>query len=103
MISFITAIALLLIPILILLIVRVRRRQRIIYTHTFLQPLNDRPLREFLLRTFQLYYDVAADLLLALLLALFLCGLTGFLFALSPDSGSLFCLSAIFATPLIPY
>lgn len=74
MISFITAFALLLIPILILLIVRVRRRQRIIYTHTFLQPLNDRPLREFLLRTFQLYYDVAADLLLALLLALFLSG-----------------------------
>ena len=74
MISFITAFALLLVPILVLLIVRVRRRQRILYTHTFLKPLRDRRLREFLLRTFQLYYDVAADLLLALLLALLLSG-----------------------------
>lgn len=72
MTSFITAFALLLVPILVLLIVRVRRRQRILYTHTFLKPLSDRRLREFLLRTFQLYYDVAADLLLALLLALLL-------------------------------
>jgi len=74
MISFITAFALLLLPILVLLIVRVRRRQRILYTHTFLKPLSDRRLREFLLRTFQLYYDVAADLLLALLLALLISG-----------------------------
>ncbi|UCF98139.1 MAG: hypothetical protein JSV89_01060 [Spirochaetaceae bacterium] len=74
MISFITAFALLLVPILILLIVRVRRRERIVYTHTFLTPISDRRLRELLLRTFQLYYDVAADLLLALLLALLLSG-----------------------------
>ena len=74
MISFLTIFALLLVPILVLLIVRVRRRQRILYTHTFLKPLSHRRLREFLLRTFQLYYDVAADLLLALLLALLLSG-----------------------------
>jgi hypothetical protein len=72
--SFITVFSLLLLPILILLIVRVRRRQRIVYTHTFLLNLGDRRLKEFLLRTFQLYYDVAADLLLALLLALVLSG-----------------------------
>jgi hypothetical protein len=75
MIRFLTAFLLLLIPILLILIVRVRTRQRVLYSHTYLQPLGDRPLREFLFRTFQLYADVAFDLLLALLLAMILSGL----------------------------
>jgi hypothetical protein len=78
MISFLTAYALLLVPIIVLLIVRVRRRQRVVYTHTFLQALHDRPFQEFLLRTLQLYYDVVADMVLALLLALILSGILDF-------------------------
>lgn len=75
MISFLTALLALLVPILLILIVRVRTRQRVLYSHTYLRPLADRSLREFLFSTFQLYYDVAFDLLLALLLALILAGL----------------------------
>lgn len=64
----------LLVPILAILIVRVRTRQRLEFPHAYLSALRERPLREFLWRSFQLYADVAFDLLLALLLALVLSG-----------------------------
>ena len=75
MISFITAFLLLLIPILLILIVRLRTRQRVLYPHTYLRPLRERSVREFLFRTLRLYADVLFDLLLALILALILAGL----------------------------
>ena len=75
--SFLAALLALLVPILAILIVRVRTRQRLRFPHTYLRSLRERPFREFLLRTFQLYSDVAFDLLLALLLALVLSGRAG--------------------------
>jgi hypothetical protein len=72
--SFLAALLALLVPILAILIVRVRTRQRLPFPHTYLRSLRERPFQEFLLRTFQLYADVAFDLLLAILLALVLSG-----------------------------
>jgi len=72
MIEFFSYLLLLLIPIVLILIVRLKRRQRIVYSHTFLKSYQDERLRDFLFRTFQLYNDVLFDLLLAVVLALFL-------------------------------
>jgi hypothetical protein len=71
MIKLLSYLFLLLTPILLILIVRLKRRQRIVYTHTFLKPFRDESLRDYLFRTFQLYYDVMFDLLLAVILAIF--------------------------------
>jgi len=78
MVSFLSALFPLLVPILLILIVRPKRRRRIRYSHTFLAPFQDNRLRDFLFRTFQLYYDVLCDVLLAVALALMLSRLLSF-------------------------
>lgn len=72
MFDFFSYLFLLLIPILLILIVRLKRRQRIVYSHTFLRSFEDEKFLDYLLRTFQIYYDVLFDLLLAVVLAMFL-------------------------------
>ena len=78
MISFLTYFLLLCIPILLILIVRLKRRRRVVYSHAFLSPFQDFSVKDFLFRTFQLYFDIISDLLIALILALFLSGLLTF-------------------------
>ncbi|MCK4351184.1 MAG: hypothetical protein KAX13_10005, partial [Candidatus Krumholzibacteria bacterium] len=69
---------LLLIPILLILIVRLKRRRRVVYSHTFLRSFQDKKLLDYLLRTFQIYYDVLFDLLLAVVLSMFLAQIVTF-------------------------
>ena len=78
MFSFFSYLFLLLIPILLILIVRLKRRQRVVYSHTFLRSFQDEKVLDYLLRTFQIYYDVLFDLLLALVLAMFLAQIVRF-------------------------
>lgn len=77
MLDFLVAFGLLLVPVLILLIVRLQRRRTMRFPHTYLRPFRDERLRDLLLRTFQLYHDVALDVVAAALLALVLSGLFG--------------------------
>jgi len=78
MFNFFSYFFLLLTPILLILIVRLKRRQRVLYSHTFLRPFQDKKLPDYLLRTFQIYYDVLFDLLLATVLSLFLAQIVTF-------------------------
>ena len=78
MFSFFSYLFLLLIPILLILIVRLKRRQRVIYSHAFLRSFQDKKLLDYLLRTFQIYYDVFFDLLLAVVLSMFLAQIVTF-------------------------
>ena len=71
MFSFFSYLFFLLIPLALILIVRLKRRQRVVYSHTFLRSFEDERLLDYLLRTFRIYYDVLFDLIIAVILALF--------------------------------
>ena len=71
MFSFFSYLFFLLIPLALVLIVRLKRRQRVVYSHTFLRSFEDERLLDYLLRTFRIYYDVLFDLIIAVILALF--------------------------------
>lgn len=71
MFSFFSYLFFLLIPLALILIVRLKRRQRVVYSHTFLRSFEDERLLDYLLRTFRIYYDVLFDLIMAVILALF--------------------------------
>ncbi|MBA7625618.1 hypothetical protein ES703_33050 [subsurface metagenome] len=78
MVKFLSFLFLFSIPIVLILIVNLKRKQRLIYSHALLHRFQDKSLKDFLLRVFQLYSDIIFDLLLAVILALLLSGLIAF-------------------------
>ncbi|MCG8572093.1 MAG: hypothetical protein MJB14_18315 [Spirochaetes bacterium] len=74
MASYLTYAALLFIPVLFILFVNIRQRQKLTYTHLFFYEIKEKSFMDYLLRVFQLYYDVVFDVLMIFLLAALLSG-----------------------------